>query len=637
MNFIPSKFYQEQYQQSINNPDEFWAKQALELNWFNKPLITKNTSFDPQVKIKWFEDGELNACYNCVDRHVEAGRGQNTALIWQGDDPTKSKKVSYLQLQEQVKIFANILQKNHVKKGDRVIIYLPMIVEACYAMLACARIGAVHCVVFAGFSSSALADRIKDCQPNLIITADQSIRGGKLFELKHNVDQAQEILKSKITTLVVKNTNNQINWHSDRDLWLNEQTQNLDITQDNLVKINAEEPFFILYTSGSTGKPKGILHTTAGYLLYCALTFKYAFDYQPGEVFWCSADIGWITGHSYTIYGALLNGATTLIYEGVPNYPTPSRFWQVIDQHKVNIFYTAPTAIRALMREGDDYVKATSRKTLRILGSVGEPINPEAWQWYYEIVGEKNCAIVDTWWQTETGGHMILPLPNHIEPKPSMATLPFFGIKPVLLNDDGKEIIGEGQGNLCIADAWPGMARSIYQDHQRFEETYFKKFPGYYFSADTAKRDHDGYFRITSRADDVIKVSGHRLGSAEIEAVINEHSKVSESAVIGIPHAIKGEAIYIFVIVKQQFATNDDHQNDILKAELKQLVRQKIGAIASPENIDFVDDLPKTRSGKIMRRIIRKIICKDYENLGDLSTLTNPQIVDTIIKKYKEL
>jgi acetyl-CoA synthetase len=637
MNFIPSKFYQEQYQQSINNPDEFWAKQALQLSWFKKPLIAKNTSFDPQVKIKWFEDGELNACYNCVDRHVEAGRGQDIAIIWQGDDPTKSKKVSYLQLQEQVKIFANILQKNHVKKGDRVIIYLPMIVEACYAMLACARIGAVHCVVFAGFSSSALADRIKDCQPNLIITADQSIRGGKLFELKHNVDQAQEILKSKIATLVVKNTNNQINWHSDRDLWLSDQAQSLDITQDNLAKINAEEPFFILYTSGSTGKPKGILHTTAGYLLYCALTFKYAFDYQPCEVFWCSADIGWITGHSYTIYGALLNGATTLIYEGVPNYPTPSRFWQVIDQHKVNIFYTAPTAIRALMREGDDYVKAISRKTLRILGSVGEPINPEAWQWYYDIVGEKKCKIVDTWWQTETGGHMILPLPNHIKPKPSMATLPFFGIKPVLLNDDGKEIIGEGEGNLCIAEAWPGMARSIYQDHQRFEETYFKKFPGYYFSADTAKRDQDGYFRITSRADDVIKVSGHRLGSAEIEAVINEHSKVSESAVIGIPHAIKGEAIYIFVIVKQQFVTNDDHQNDILKAELKQLVRQKIGAIASPESIDFVDDLPKTRSGKIMRRIIRKIICKDYENLGDLSTLTNPQIVETLIKKYKEL
>lgn len=634
MNFIPSEFYQEQYRLSLQDPDKYWAKQATRLSWIKHPTIIKNAQFNDEINIKWFEDGELNPCYNCVDRHVVAGRSQDIAMIWEGDDPAKSTKITYLELQEQVAIFANILEKNQVKKGDRVIIYMPMILQACYALLACSRIGAIHCVVFGGFSSSALADRINDCEPKIIITTDQGIRGGKIIELKENVNQAQEILKSNIKTLVIKNIGDKINWRHNTDICFEEEMKLVAKTHHNLAKMNAEDPLFILYTSGSTGKPKGILHSTAGYLLYCAMTFAYAFDYKKDEVFWCTADIGWITGHSYTIYGPLLNGATTLIFEGVPNYPTPSRFWQIIDKHQVNSFYTAPTAIRALMSEGDNYVKTTSRKSLRILGSVGEPINPEAWHWYHQIVGEEKCKMVDTWWQTETGGHMILPLPNHIEAKPSMATLPFFGIKPVLLNDDGEEIIGEGEGNLCIAEAWPSMARSIYKNHQRFKETYFQKFPNYYFTGDGAKRDKDGYYRITGRTDDVIKVSGHRLGSAEIEAVINCHHKICESLAIGIPHPIKGEAIYILAILKQQF--RNDQEIDELKNALKKLVRQQIGAIATPEFIDFVADLPKTRSGKIMRRIIRKIICGDDENLGDLSTLTNPQIVETLIKKYKK-
>ena len=634
MNFIPSKFYQEKYRQSIENPHQFWQEESARISWIKQPTIIKNAKFDDKINLKWFEDGVLNPCYNCIDRHIEAGKSNDIAIIWEGDNPDKSLKISYSKLQEEVAIFANILEKNQVKKGDRVIIYMPMILQACYAMLACTRIGAVHCVVFGGFSSSALADRINDCEPKIIITADQGIRGGKIIELKKNVDEAQKILQSNIKTLIVKNTHNQIEWHPNRDIYFEDQVQNVEKIHNNIAKMNAEDPLFILYTSGSTGKPKGILHSTAGYLVYSAITFAYAFDYKKGEVFWCTADIGWITGHSYTIYGPLLNGATTLIYEGVPNYPTPSRFWQIIDKHQVNSFYTAPTAIRALMSEGDDFVKTTSRKSLRILGSVGEPINPEAWEWYHQIVGDKICIMVDTWWQTETGGHMILPLPNHIKPKASMATLPFFGIKPVLLNDDGEEIIGEGEGNLCIADSWPSIARSIYKDHQRFKETYFEKFPNYYFTGDGAKRDKDGYYCITGRTDDVIKVSGHRLGSAEIEAVINQHNKICESSAVGIPHPIKGEVIYIFAILKNKY--KNELEIDELKNNLKKLVRQKIGAIATPEFIEFVDDLPKTRSGKIMRRIIRKIICGEHKNLGDLSTLTNPNIVEKLIEKYQK-
>jgi acetyl-CoA synthetase len=631
MSFTPSKDYQDKYQLSISDAEKFWKIEASRLKWIKAPSKIKNTSFANEISIKWFEDGQLNACYNCVDRYVEEGKGDETAIIWEGDDPSKSSKISYNELQKEVSIFANILEKNGVKKGDRVTIYMPMILEAAFAMLACARIGAVHCVVFGGFSSSALAGRIEDCEPKLIITADESLRGGKKIALKQSVDEALESLKSSIKTLVIKNTGSEIKWNKGRDIWYHEERKNVSDTHKNIAVMNAEDPFFILYTSGSTGKPKGILHTTAGYLLYSAITFAYAFDFKKGDVFWCSADIGWITGHSYTIYGPLLNGGTTLMFEGIPNYPDPSRFWQVIDKHKVNSFYTAPTAIRALMREGDKYVKSTSRKSLRILGSVGEPINPAAWQWYNDVVGEKRCKVVDTWWQTETGGHMILPLPGHIEPKPGFATLPFFGIKPILIDNDGKKIKGEGEGNLCIADSWPGQARSVYKNHQRFKETYFEKFPGLYFSGDGAKRDEDGYFRITGRTDDVIKVSGHRIGTAEVEAALNKDSKVSESAVIGVPHEIKGEAIYAFVILKQNQQPSEE-----LKTELKQLVRKEIGPIATPEIIHFTNDLPKTRSGKIMRRIIRKIAAGEYEELGDLSSLTNPQIIDDLIAGNKE-
>lgn len=631
MSFTPSKEYQQKYQLSISEPEKFWQEEAQRLSWIKEPNIIKNTSFNDDIKIKWFEDGQLNACYNCIDRHVLAGNGDKTAIIWEGDDPSKSRNISYSQLLDEVCIFANILEKNGVTRGDRVIIYMPMIPEAAYTMLACARIGAIHCVVFGGFSASALAGRIEDCDPKLIITADESVRGGRVTSLKQNVNDALASLRSNIKTLVIRHTGNKINWFEGRDVWYHEEKENASKTHQNILPMNAEDPFFILYTSGSTGKPKGILHTTAGYLLYSAITFAYAFDYKENDIFWCTADIGWITGHSYTIYGPLLNGATTLMFEGVPNYPDPSRFWKVIDKHNVNSFYTAPTAIRALIKEGDQYVKSTSKKSLRILGSVGEPINPEAWQWYHDIAGEGRCAVVDTWWQTETGGHMILPLPGYVKAKPGFATLPFFGVKPALLNNEGKEITGEGEGNLCIADSWPGQARSIYKNHGRFKETYFDKFPGFYFSGDGAKRDSDGYFRITGRTDDVIKVSGHRIGTAEVEAAINESPKVSESAVIGVPHEIKGEAIYAFVILKQ-----NEKADDNLKNELKQLIRKQIGPIATPEFIQFISDLPKTRSGKIMRRIIRKIAAGEYEDLGDLSTLTNPQIVEELIAGNKK-
>ncbi len=628
--FTPSAWYQENYQESINNPDKFWKRQAEILDWQKEPTIIKNSSFKDDVKIKWFEDGKLNVCYNCVDRHVENGKGDNIAIIWEGDNPSDSKKISYNELLEEVSRFANILEQNNIKKGDNVVIYMPMIPEAAYAMLAIARIGAVHSIVFGGFSAKALADRIKNCSPKLVITADESRRGGKNIPLKANVDEAFSINSNKIKTLIVKNTNSDIDFNAN-DIWYHEEREKSAKEHKITADINAEDPLFILYTSGSTGTPKGLQHSSAGYLLYSALTFKTTFDYREGEIYWCSADIGWITGHSYVIYGPLANGATTLMFEGVPTYPDASRFWQAIDKHNVNIFYTAPTAIRALMKEGDKYLENSSRDSLRILGTVGEPINPEAWHWYNEKIGKNKCCIVDTWWQTETGGHMITPIPNNIKTKPSCATLPFFGVNPAILNKDNQELLGESQGNLCIKDSWPGQARTIFGNHQRFIETYFSQFPGYYFTGDGAKRDEDDYFRITGRVDDVLNVSGHRIGTAEVEAALNKHENVCESAIVGFPDEIKGEAIYAFVILNK----NIDKSEEDLISELKQIVRKEIGPIATPKIIHFVPDLPKTRSGKIMRRIIRKIANKDYNNLGDLSTLTNPNIIDIIINNQK--
>ncbi len=629
-NFSPSNWYQTNYQESVVNPNKFWKKQAEKLSWIKKPTIIKNTSFKDGVEIKWFEDGQLNICYNCVDRHIEDGKGENIAIIWEGDNPSQSKKITYNELLKEVSIFANILEKNGVKKGDIVIIYMPMILESAYAMLAIARIGAIHSVVFGGFSAKALADRIKNCNPKLIITADESKRGGKNLPLKTNVDEALNINNNHIKTLIIENTGNKLTSNKN-DIWYHNERKKVSKIHNNLAIINSEDPLFILYTSGSTGAPKGLVHTSAGYLLYSALTFQTVFDYKPNEVYWCSADIGWITGHSYVIYGPLTNGATTLMFEGTPTYPDASRFWQVIDKHKVNSFYTAPTAIRALMKEGDKYLENSSRSSLRILGTVGEPINPEAWHWYYEKVGKNNCFIVDTWWQTETGGHMITPIPNHITTKPSCATLPFFGVQTVILNNEGKELAGKAQGNLCIKDSWPSQARTIFGDHKRFIETYFSKFKGYYFTGDGAKRDEDNYFRIIGRVDDVLNVSGHRIGTAEIEAALNKHEKTCESAVVGFPHDIKGEGIYAFVILNKGEIGDDN-----LVKSLKNLVRKEIGAIAIPEIIHFVSDLPKTRSGKIMRRIIKKIVIDDIDNLGDLSTLTNPQIINEL-KKWQKI
>ena len=625
-NFTPSNWYKNNYEESIKNPDKFWRKQAKKLDWIKSPKIIKNTSFENDVKIKWFEDGELNVCYNCVDRHVENGKGENIAIIWEGDNPQDSKKITYNELLEEVSIVANILEKNGVKKGDVVIIYMPMILESAYVMLACARIGAVHSVVFGGFSSKALCDRIKNCKPKLIITADESKRGGKNIPLKNNVDEALKQISYDIKTLIIRNTSAEIKINKN-DIWYHEEKKQVKKIHANLAKMNSEDPLFILYTSGSTGAPKGLVHTSAGYLVYSALTFAVDFDYKFQEIFWCTADIGWITGHSYVIYGPLANGATTLMFEGVPTYPDASRLWQVIDKHQVNIFYTAPTAIRALIKEGDEYLENSSRKSLRILGSVGEPINPNAWIWYNEKVGKNNCFIVDTWWQTETGGHMISPIPGHIQAKPSCATLPFFGVQLAILDDKGEELKGEEPGNLCIKDSWPSQARTIFGDHERFIKTYFSQFKGYYFTGDGAKIDEDNYIRITGRVDDVLNVSGHRIGTAEVEAALNKNEKVSESAVVGFPHEIKGEAIYAFVILNK-----GEKSDENLEKDLKNLVRKEIGAIAIPEIIHFVSDLPKTRSGKIMRRIIRKIATKDYENLGDLSTLTNPQIIDELKK-----
>jgi acetyl-CoA synthetase len=571
----------------------------------------------PDVSIKWFEDGTLNLAYNCIDRHL-AKRGDQTAIIWEGDDPKDFRTVTYKQLHAEVCRFANVLKAQGVKKGDRVTIYLPMIVEAAYAMLACARIGAVHSIIFAGFSPDSIAGRIEDCKSTVIITADEGLRGGRKIPLKNNIDAACDKAGGVTSVIVVKRTGAPVNMKAGRDVYYDEAAKGVS-ADCPCEEMKAEDPLFILYTSGSTGKPKGVLHTTGGYAVYTSMTHQYVFDYHDGDVYWCTADVGWVTGHSYIVYGPLQNGAITLMFEGVPNYPTNSRFWEVIDKHKVNIFYTAPTAIRALMQAGDDPVKKTSRASLRLLGSVGEPINPEAWEWYYRVVGDSRCPIVDTWWQTETGGILITPLPGAIAQKPGSATLPFFGIKPEIVDAEGKVLEGATTGNLCIADSWPGQMRTVYGDHQRFVDTYFKTYPGKYFTGDGCRRDEDGYYWITGRVDDVINVSGHRMGTAEVESALVAHPKVSEAAVVGYPHHIKGQGIYAYVTLMAGETPSDD-----LKKELVTWVRKEIGAIAAPDLLQFAPGLPKTRSGKIMRRILRKIAEDDFSNLGDTTTLADP-------------
>lgn len=626
---IKADDYKNLYEQSIKDPDSFWKDMSKRISWIKEPSIIKNASFNNDVAIKWYEDGILNACYNCVDRHLPA-RANQTALIWEGDDPAESAHISYSEMKDHVARLANALKSRGVKKGDRVTIYMPMIAEAVYAMLACARIGAVHSVVFGGFSPDSLKDRILDCDSHVLITADEGVRGGKKVPLKLNADEALKQCPQVHTVLVFKRTGGDIAWTNDRDIWWHDivPTQSTDCPCEPM---NAEDPLFILYTSGSTGKPKGVLHTTGGYMVFASLTHQWTFDYKDGEVYWCTADVGWVTGHSYIVYGPLANAATTLVFEGVPNYPDFSRFWQVVDKHNVNIFYTAPTAIRALIKQGDEPVQKTSRKSLRILGSVGEPINHEAWLWYYNIVGEQRCPIVDTWWQTETGGHMITPLPGAIATKPGSATLPFFGIEPALVDNEGNIINGAAEGNLVILGSWPGQMRTVYKDHARFIQTYFSTFKGKYFTGDGSRRDEDGYYWITGRVDDVINVSGHRLGTAEIESAINEHPQVAESAVVGFPHDIKGQGIYAYVTLQNNVAPAET-----IKSEIIQTVRKIIGPIASPDAIQWAPALPKTRSGKIMRRILRKIAANETENMGDISTLAEPAVVDDLIRNRNQ-
>ena len=617
--------YEEIYKESISNPIKFWGEHGKRIDWIKNYEKVRDFSYDQKnLYIKWFEDGTLNASYNCIDRHLK-NNGNKTAIIWEGDNPDEQKSITYNELYKNVCKFANVLKKLGAKKGDRITIYMPMIPEAAYAMLACTRIGAIHSVVFGGFSPEALAGRIEDCNSNLIITADEGIRGGKTIPLKQNTDEALKKASSCKKCLVIKRTNGDINWINNRDFWYHELFEEVAETCEP-EEMNAEDPMFILYTSGSTGKPKGVMHTTGGYMVYTSITHEYIFDYKPNEVYWCTADVGWVTGHSYIIYGPLSNCATTLMFEGVPNYPTSSRFWEVVDKHKVNIFYTAPTALRALMAEGEAPVKKTNRGSLRILGTVGEPINPEAWNWYNEIVGDKRCPIVDTWWQTETGGILITPLPGAIDAKPGSATKPFFGIKPVLVDNDNNELNGEAEGNLCIEMSWPGQMRSVYGDHQRFIDTYFKTFPGRYFSGDGCRRDKDGYYWITGRVDDVINVSGHRMGTAEVESALVAHTDVAEAAVVGYPHDIKGQGIYAYVTLNIGVDTSDQ-----LHAELKKWVRKEIGPIATPDLLQFSPQLPKTRSGKIMRRILRKIAANEYQDLGDTSTLADPSVVNDLI------
>ena len=617
--------YQAMYKESIEDPDGFWDKHGKRLDWMTPYTKVKNTHYGKDdVSIKWYEDGTLNACVNCVDRHLDT-RGNDTAIIWEGDEPTQDAHISYTQLHEEVCRFANVLKAQGVKKGDRVTIYMPMIPEATYAMLACARIGAVHSVVFGGFSPDALAGRILDCDSTCVITADEGVRGGKKIPLKANTDAALEKCPDVRSVIVITRTGADVAMRSGRDVVYEEARASVEPTCP-AEEMSAEDPLFILYTSGSTGKPKGVLHTTGGYMVYASMTHEYVFDYKPGETYWCTADVGWVTGHSYIVYGPLANGATTLMFEGVPNYPDNSRFWQVCDKHQVNIFYTAPTALRALMREGEGPVKAAKRDSIRLLGSVGEPINPEAWLWYYNVVGEAKAPIVDTWWQTETGGILITPLPGATALKPGSATRPFFGIKPQLVDAEGAVLDGAASGNLCITDSWPGQMRTVYGDHQRFIDTYFVQYPGTYFTGDGCRRDADGYYWITGRVDDVLNISGHRLGTAEVESALVAHAQVAEAAVVGYPHDIKGQGIYCYVTLNAGLSGDDS-----LKSELVQWVRKEIGPIATPDLIQFAPGLPKTRSGKIMRRILRKIAEDDFSNLGDTSTLADPAVVDDLI------
>ena len=622
--FINEAKYKDMYARSVSDPDGFWGEQGKRIDWMTPYTKVKNTSFDPHhVSIKWFEDGRTNAAFNCVDRHL-ATRAQQTAIIFEGDDPSDSRHITYQELYEQVCRFANVLKAHGVKKGDRVTIYLPMIPEAAYAMLACARIGAAHSVVFGGFSPDSLAGRIEDASTDVLITADEGLRGGRKVPLKANADAAAEKVAVK-TMVVVKRTGGKVDMKPGRDVWFHEEAAKVaaDCPPEPM---NAEDPLFILYTSGSTGKPKGVVHTTGGYLVYASMTHQYVFDYHEGDVYWCTADVGWVTGHSYILYGPLANGATTLMFEGVPNYPSDARFWEVIDKHKVNIFYTAPTAIRALMQKGEDIVKATSRASLRLLGSVGEPINPEAWEWYHRVVGNGHCPIVDTWWQTETGGVLISPLPGAIAQKPGSATLPFFGVQPQIVDAEGKPQHGACEGNLVLTDSWPGQMRTVFGDHERFVQTYFSTYPGTYFTGDGCRRDEDGYYWITGRVDDVINVSGHRMGTAEVESALVSHPKVSESAVVGFPHDIKGQGIYAYVTLMA-----GEEPTEALRKELVNWVRKEIGPIASPDVIQFAPGLPKTRSGKIMRRILRKIAENEFGALGDTSTLADPGVVDDLI------
>ena len=616
--------YLEMYQASVDDPETFWGEQGKRIDWIKPYSKVKDTDFTGDVTIKWYYDGTLNAAYNCLDRHL-ATRGNQTAIIWEGDDPEVSKTLTYVELHEEVCRLSNAMKSEGIKKGDVVTIYMPMVPEAAIAMLACARIGAIHSVVFGGFSPDALAGRIEDCASNCVITADEGVRGGKPIPLKANTDAAVAKCPTVKKVFVVRRTGGDIDWNENLDIWYHEAIAAADPFCPP-EEMRAEDPLFILYTSGSTGKPKGVMHTTGGYMVYASITHQYVFDYKDGDIYWCAADVGWVTGHSYIIYGPLANGAITTMFEGLPNWPDASRIWQIIDKHAINILYTAPTAIRALMREGEGPVKKTSRKSLRLLGSVGEPINPEAWLWYYKVAGDKRCPIVDTWWQTETGGIMITPLPGATALKPGSATRPFFGVRPALVDSDGQVLEGATSGNLVLLDSWPGQMRTVYQDHDRFIETYFKTYPGMYFSGDGCRRDEDGYYWITGRVDDVINVSGHRMGTAEVESALVAHPKVSESAVVGYPHDIKGQGIYAYVTLMEGVEHSEE-----LRIELCNWVKKEIGPIAKPDLIQWAPGLPKTRSGKIMRRILRKIAENDASNLGDISTLADPTVVANLV------
>jgi len=623
--WINASDYRAMYDRSLAEPNDFWGEMGLRISWIKPYSVVQNTSFHGDVSIKWYEDGTLNACANCVDRHLSM-RAMRTALIWQGDSPSEKKHISYAELYTEVCRFANVLKKHGVKKGDVVVLYMPMIPQTVFAMLACARIGAIHTVVFAGFSPEALRERIEDSGARIVITADQSVRAGRKHPLKAKLDMALEGCLQVEDVIVVRRTGGSIEWVEGRDVWHHEECLSVDADCPP-EEMNAEDPLFILYTSGSTGKPKGVVHTTGGYLVYTSLTHKYVFDYHDGEVFWCTADVGWVTGHSYVVYGPLANGATTLMYEGVPHYPDPSRFWQIVDRYKVNIFYTAPTAIRSLMRDGDHFVNCTSRQSLRLLATVGEPINPEAWLWYHRVVGGERCPVIDTWWQTETGGAMIAPLAGVTTLKPGSATQPFFGVRPVIVNARGRVLQGVCEGNLCIEDSWPGQARTLWRDHERFKQAYFSCYKGKYFTGDGCRRDADGDYWITGRVDDVINVSGHRLGTAEIESTLAAFEGVAEVAVVGFPHDLKGQGIYAYVTLREGTEQSDDLRCDIIR-----WVRDEISPIASPDIIHFAPSLPKTRSGKIMRRILRKIAAQDLDNFGDTSTLSDPEVIDELVR-----